>query len=287
MPKTVQKRSILPNKILYQPIFFEEHLPVSLNPHSDSGDPVNALHYHNALEISLCTRGHGIFFIEQSVYPYREGTVVQVAPNVLHIAHSEGRQAPDWLTLYIDLQYLGATFSSASLSPQPMLGSQVIDPSRTQTLVGDIQRLSREYYRNDQQKRLGLAGRLNVVLADLARGKSTPAVLQTSRRHGFDKLAPALNLIATRLDTSLPLHALARSCAMSESNFRRKFRSVMGVSPHQYILDTRVKFAKTLLQDRSLAILEISARCGFETLSTFNRAFLKRTGMSPRQWRNQ
>lgn len=287
MPITVQKRSKFPSEVLYQPIVFEPDLPVSLNPHSDPGEAVNALHYHNALEISLCTNGHGIFFIEQTVYPYGEGTVVQVAPNVLHIAHSEGRQAPDWLTLYVDLHYLGAAFSAANLPVRPMFGSKVLERSRARRLAEDIRCLSNEYHRKDDHSRLGLSGRLNVVLAELARGETPLPAPREKPRHGFDKLAPALNKIATGLDAPLPVDVLARSCFMSESNFRRRFRSVMGASPHQYILNTRIQFAKTLLQDRSLSILEISVRCGFETLSTFNRAFLKRTGMSPRQWRNR
>jgi AraC-like DNA-binding protein len=49
----------------------------------------------------------------------------------------------------------------------------------------------------------------------------------------------------------------------------------MGLSPHRYVLKTRIQLAKGLLRDASNSILEVADRCGFDTLSTFNRAFKK------------
>ena len=286
MPNTVQKRSIRPVKAQFQPIEFSDNLPIVLKPHRDPRQPGTSLHYHNAVEISLCTRGRGIFFIEENVYPYQEGTLVQVAPNVLHIAHSEGRQDPQWLTLYIDLQYLGTKLSVESLPLKAVLGSQVMDAGNMRSIRGDLVRLSKEYFERDTYSRMSMLGHLHVLLAELSRYQTTNHSGSSERNPGFERIAPALNIIASRLDQPLPVHNLAMGCRMSESNFRRVFLSVMAESPHQYILNTRIQFAKTLLQDQSISILEISGRCGFETLSTFNRAFSKRTGMSPRQYRN-
>jgi len=286
MPKTVQKRAIMPQMAQFQPIEFRENLPIVLNPHTDPKRPGSSLHYHNAVEISLCTRGRGIFFIQENVHPYQEGTLVQVAPNVLHIAHSEGRQDPQWLTLYIDLQYMGSILSVESLSLKSVLGSKVMDTSTLRSIKGDLLRLLHEYFHRDKYSRLSMLGHVHVLLAELSRCRSLDQSDTTIRNPGFERIAPALNMIASQLDEPLSVQALASECGMSESNFRRTFLSVIGDSPHQYILNTRIQFSKTLLQDRSISVLEIAGRCGFETLSTFNRAFLKRSGMSPRQYRN-
>lgn len=287
MPNYVQKRPHRPGKIAFQPIEFSKSLPFVLNPHSDSSGSSSTLHYHNAVEVSLCTRGRGIFFIEENVFPYHEGTLVQVAPNVLHIAHSEGRQDPQWLTIYIDLQYLGAKMSAEALPLNPALGSQVLDIADRQSIKTNLKGLSREYFRQDPFSRMGMLGHLQVLLVELYRSLSSGRQGISNRNSGFEKIAPALNHIAANLDQPITVQLLAGNCGMSESNFRRTFNAVMGESPHQYILTTRIQFAKSLLHDKSIRVVEVAGRCGFDTLSTFNRSFLKRTGMSPRQWRNE
>jgi AraC-like DNA-binding protein len=72
---------------------------------------------------------------------------------------------------------------------------------------------------------------------------------------------------------------------MSEPNFRRQFRSVMGISPQAYLLDLRLHMACSLLRSSALSILTISQETGFETLSSFNRAFRACFKTSPREWR--
>ncbi len=282
----MQKRSNRPGMVLFQPIQFVEDLPVVLNPHIDPDHPSTTLHYHDAVEVSLCTHGRGIFFVEENVFPYREGTLIQVAPNALHIAQSEEGQNPRWVTLYLDIQFMGSTLSSQSLPLNDLLGSQVLDTVNRPRLAAAVKGLSSEYFRNDSFFRLGLIGHLQILLVELLRSQNTGQLLATGQNPDIERIAPALNYIAANLDQPLPLILLAKYSGMSESNFRRAFLKAMGRSPHQYILDSRIQFAKSLLHDRSISILEVSQRCGFETLSTYNRAFKKRTGVSPREWRN-
>ena len=52
-------------------------------------------------------------------------------------------------------------------------------------------------------------------------------------------------------------------------------------------LRIRLMMAEQLLHDTALSVLEISERCGFPCLSTFNRQFLRRSGISPREFRKR
>jgi AraC-like DNA-binding protein len=59
----------------------------------------------------------------------------------------------------------------------------------------------------------------------------------------------------------------------------------MGTSFIDYLKDYRLAMAARLLSASDASILEIAEDVGFESLSYFNRAFKKRYGMTPTQYR--
>lgn len=61
----------------------------------------------------------------------------------------------------------------------------------------------------------------------------------------------------------------------------------MNMSPLEYINLVRVQTACDLLKRTDEPITTIAGKCGFTTLSTFNRNFKQITGVSPSQWRKR
>jgi AraC family transcriptional regulator len=78
---------------------------------------------------------------------------------------------------------------------------------------------------------------------------------------------------------------LARDAGLSPYYFLRTFRSVTGVTPHQYVLRARLRQAGTRLRIERTKIVDIALDCGFEDISNFNRAFRAEFGVSPRAYR--
>jgi AraC family transcriptional regulator len=72
---------------------------------------------------------------------------------------------------------------------------------------------------------------------------------------------------------------------MSPFHFLRVFRQVTGLTPHQYLLRTRLREAATRLAAGQERILDIALASGFEDLSNFNHAFRAEFGVSPRVYR--
>ncbi len=83
----------------------------------------------------------------------------------------------------------------------------------------------------------------------------------------------------------IPLEELAREAAMSPYHFLRVFERVVGVTPGQYRLRTRLRRAAVLLRRSSLSVASVAAECGFGDLSTFNRQFRRAMRMSPNEYR--
>ncbi len=91
--------------------------------------------------------------------------------------------------------------------------------------------------------------------------------------------------IADHLDDDLRVERLAARAAMSPRNFARAFRRETGLTPAAYVEALRVEAARTQLERRADAIELIAARAGFGTPETMRRAFARRVGVAPAEYR--
>jgi AraC family transcriptional regulator len=99
------------------------------------------------------------------------------------------------------------------------------------------------------------------------------------------RIGAALRHIETRLDEQLSIAELAKVAAMSPYHFLRTFRTLVGVTPHQFILHARMKRAAVFLRRTSDNVSVIAFAAGFGDLSTFNRRFQRIFGLSPSAYR--
>src|SRR5262245_7997256 len=91
--------------------------------------------------------------------------------------------------------------------------------------------------------------------------------------------------IADNLDSDLRVEALAERAAMSPRNFARFFRREIGMTPAAYVEELRVERARQLLEESGEPVESISVRCGFGTPETMRRAFARRVGVAPADYR--
>jgi AraC family transcriptional regulator len=126
------------------------------------------------------------------------------------------------------------------------------------------------------------------VTASLA-GTSGPGP-EPSRRDR-QRVADAVRRIEASADDPsherLSLAALAREAAMSPYHFLRTFRRVIGMTPHQYTLRTRLHRAAVRLRQSEEPVSAIAYDAGFNDLSTFNRRFRRLMGTNPTTYRSQ
>jgi AraC family transcriptional regulator len=83
----------------------------------------------------------------------------------------------------------------------------------------------------------------------------------------------------------IDLEAAAREAGWSAFHFLRTFAAVLGVTPHQYLLRSRLRRAARLLAEESLPITDVAYDVGFGDLSNFVRTFHRAAGVSPRGFR--
>ena len=95
----------------------------------------------------------------------------------------------------------------------------------------------------------------------------------------------AIRIIEENFKTpDLSITKISEKCNISPCYLRRLFVSNLGLSPKQYIINSRINYAKQLLPTHSFSISEIAEKCGFSSVYHFSRAFKESTGISPKKF---
>lgn len=101
------------------------------------------------------------------------------------------------------------------------------------------------------------------------------------------KLMKAMVLIHSAPDQKLGLEQLANEALMSRSAFSTLFKSVVEQSPMEYLKQWRITLAYRWLVDEGISTYEAAVRCGYESESSFSKAFTSVMGFGPGKARAQ
>lgn len=100
-----------------------------------------------------------------------------------------------------------------------------------------------------------------------------------------DSMERIREYISQNLDKDLSLTHLSGIAGLNSSYFSRLFKSLTGQTPYGYILEKRMDRAAHLLQHTGERIQDIAGNTGYENPQSFNRAFRKRFGCAPNEYR--
>ena len=84
---------------------------------------------------------------------------------------------------------------------------------------------------------------------------------------------------------AVDLETAANEAGLSPFHFLRVFARVLGVTPHQYLVRSRLRHAARRLAGERRPITEVAFDVGFGDLSNFVRTFHRAAGLSPRAFR--
>jgi AraC family transcriptional regulator len=107
-----------------------------------------------------------------------------------------------------------------------------------------------------------------------------------AQQSSIARVTRAVRLIERTPDAQLTIARLAREARLSPYHFLRVFQQLTGVTPHQYVLRTRLRHAAMLVAAEPGKILDIALDSGFGDVSNFNRAFRAEFGVTPARFRS-
>ena len=112
-------------------------------------------------------------------------------------------------------------------------------------------------------------------------GKELPADIGIANLY----VQEAIRYIEHNYSTIRSIEEIARFCTITHSHLSRLFKVKLNMTLQDYLIDYRLSKAKDLLINTNKPIYEIAKIVGYEGALPFNKAFRKRVGMPPREWR--
>ncbi len=91
--------------------------------------------------------------------------------------------------------------------------------------------------------------------------------------------------IEERISYPIALDELAQIAKLSTSYFSAAFKVTFGISPHNYVVERRVEFAKYRMLNSDAPLCEIALDCGLADQAHLSRIFRRVTGTTPSAWR--
>jgi LacI family transcriptional regulator len=101
------------------------------------------------------------------------------------------------------------------------------------------------------------------------------------------RVAAAVRFIRERATTGIDVSDVLRAVPMSRTLLERKFKQLLGYSPHEQIQRVRLERAKALLATTELPVAAVAERVGIEHPEYLSVAFRRATGLSPREYRTR
>jgi AraC-like DNA-binding protein len=98
-------------------------------------------------------------------------------------------------------------------------------------------------------------------------------------------ISKAKYLLQESIDHPINMEQMVKELPMGYSKFRKAFKSITGVSPHQYYMDIRLAKARELLLLTTLNVDEVAYYTGFDEPAYFSKLFKKKNGVSPLMYR--
>ncbi|MFM0737514.1 helix-turn-helix domain-containing protein [Paraburkholderia xenovorans] len=109
----------------------------------------------------------------------------------------------------------------------------------------------------------------------------------SERALGDEKIRSSAQWLTENCEQPISVADAARTVAMSERNFLRRFRHETGLTPSEYLLRARLNRTCKLLAESDLPIDKIARRSGMGNGAQLAKLFRKRFGISPSEFRNR
>lgn len=234
-------------------------------------------HSHDFVELFYIVKGEGSFIVNNSEFQVEKNQLVIINSNVSHTEKSSDKNKLDYITLGFD----GISFSKKN---DIIEESIIFYEDRTKEIYFLIKFLLAELTKDKNQAFLIGHNILEIILIKLNQYKN----IETNESTNI-KTNSVIHEIKKYIDLNysnpISLDDLSTISHLNKYYLSHAFKSQTGLSPIEYLNNTRIKNAKILLESTSYSISEIGRFTGFSSQSFFSQRFKKITSFSPKKYR--
>ena len=235
-------------------------------------------HSHAHFSIGAITGGHSHYLNQRSLQEVGPGSLVLMNPEEVHACNPIADQPWSYLMFYLDTDWLRSQQEEAGLGGE--FRPFDMTASRDPLLYQGLQHLHHQLVEAPDPLAREVACHLfsRQLLARL-----TPARWDDRPPQHLQRAA---ELMQDDSASPLSLSQLSAVAGLTPSHFVRAFSQHYGMTPHAYLLDRRIRHARTLLK-QGQPLAEVALASGFADQAHFQRQFKRRVAATPGQYRTQ
>jgi AraC-like DNA-binding protein len=257
-------------------------------------NPLVRWHYHEEYELHLIIASKGKAFVGDYIGQFYAGHLVLTGPRLPHNWISYLQQGESYDLRDMVLQFKHETIANAAKNFQELEQLLPLMESAKHGIeffgMGNIA----ENYMSQIRDSYGIyrLTRFLLFMQELEecrnrRQLSTLQVESNLDKAGQDKISTIVDFITENYQSEISLRYVAEMAGMSTSHFSRFFRKATGNTFKDFFTGVRISKACELLSNSDKQITNICYAVGYNNISNFNRRFLERKKVSPREYRRQ
>ncbi|MGM0168625.1 hypothetical protein IGI39_004380 [Enterococcus sp. AZ135] len=253
------------------------------------------LHWHEEIQYTIATKGNLTIQVNGQNYLLKEGEAIFINSQYLHITKEMDE----------DGRYFSINFSTKLLSffLGSMMEQEYVVPYVNDYLLPVIvfkqkipwekQVLSHFYeienvYLNKtdiawEYKISSLLSQIWYLILSHAEVKQKGNIQFLKKKQ--ERIQLLINFVKNHFTEELTIEDIAASAHISVSECTRCFKEYTDYSPYEYLIQYRISEASALLLQSNQTINNVAIKTGFSDTTSFIRAFRKRVGQTPLQYR--
>lgn len=247
-------------------------------------------HYHPEYELTLIVKGSGKRMVGDSHMNFEAGDLVLIGPDMPHTWVSDDqrkRNRSSAIVIQFSEQFIGSLVQPVEMDAIGRLLADSTDglffaQQSTKKIRDLVQTLPSKI---GVEKIITLLTILDQLGALRKSRLASPHYTGVKGKENENRLNKVCRYLQKHASEKLTVRNAATLIHLSDSAFCKFFKRATGKTFSDYLNEVRVGFACQQLAESDKSIAGIAYECGFESLTYFNRVFLRKKGVTPRQFR--
>ncbi len=243
-------------------------------------------HFHSEYELLYLSDGRGTRHVMNHISHYSNGELILLGPDIPHFAFNQKRE-DDHVKCVVQMKhdFLGERFLT---SPELEDIRKLLERSKNGIVFkGGLRheigkKLLNLVEKSPFQKLIGLLEILQqLAVTEAYDSLNVKGFLMEVKVQDESRMNQIFSYVQANFTENISLDAIANEINLTVPAFCRFFKRMTHMTFTQFLNEYRISQACKLLQKKDMLVLDVAESCGFQTLSHFNKQFLKITGHTP------
>lgn len=240
-----------------------------------------AAHSHPEFCVGAVTNGVTLTTIQGTTHAVFPGSLVLIAPELVHSCNPREGAARSYLMAYLDVPWC-RSLQTALFGPRERFTPPAPILVENEPLFHAFVELA-QLLAGDALPREKSAG-VTRFCGDLFAAACDPAA--APEQTAADGIIPQVkSYLARQPERHITLDELAAVFHCNPCHLLRSFKKIVGLPPHAFLLNVRIERAKQLLME-GVPAARVAQETGFADQSHFHRVFRRTLAATPRQYRH-